>query len=148
MDGVPGGGPQRGGAPRREGRGLLEHRRRFLESWVFRTELYGDFERLLKLRGFDPAREALQCRERGIDAEVACAECVRLLRGGHYGSLGIAVPAYPPQSSAVGCLGLSKTLSVEADFSDLPENLGELGSEQRQTGLCNSISARMAAVVQ
>lgn len=119
---------------------------RFLESWIFRTVHYGEFERFLKIRGFDPAQVALHCRERAIDVDVKCSACLRLLRGGHYGSLGISVPAYPPQESVLGCLDLSKTLEMQADFSDLPENLGELGSEQRQTAFCNNINAQFPSM--
>lgn len=117
----------------------------FIEAWVFRTSHYGDFERLLKIRSFKPEKTSLRCRERTVDAEVRCAECIRLLRGGHYGSLGISVPAYPPQDSAVGCLQLSKILDMGAELEvwSSPQSLGELGSEQRQTAFCNSINAQL-----
>jgi len=121
---------------------------RFFESWVFRTSDFGDFERLLKIRQFNPEQVSLQCRERSIDAELRCAECIRLLRGGHYGTLGISVAAYPPQKSAVGCLQLSKTLEVEAEATvwGSPMSMGELGMEQRQTAFCNSVNAQFAKV--
>lgn len=120
----------------------------FVEVWVLRTADYGDFERLLKLRSYDPSRVSLNCRVRSIDAEVSCNECIRLLRGGHYGTLGIVVPAYPPQRSAVGCLQLSKTLEVEAKFESWgsPVSLGELGNEQRQSAFCNSVNVQMTRV--
>ena len=35
-------------------------------------------------------------------------DCVRLLHGGFYGHMGVAVPAHPPQASVLGCLKLSK----------------------------------------
>jgi len=117
---------------------------RFAETWVFRTTHYGDFERLLKLRSFNPTGTSLSCRPRGIDAELRCADCVRLLRGGYYGSLGISVAAYPPQPSALGCLQLSKTLDMVAEPTSWgsPMSVGELGYEQRQTAFCNSMNAR------
>lgn len=73
-----------------------------LETWVFRTVDYGDFEHFLKIRGFqnEGQQASLNCRERQIDAEITCSECVRLLRGGYYGHLGVSVPAYPPQKEA------------------------------------------------
>ena len=75
-----------------------------VETWIFRTSDYGDFEGLLKIRGFQNEGEqsSLNCRERQIDAEIKCSECVRLLRGGYYGHLGVSVPAYPPQPEVPG----------------------------------------------
>jgi hypothetical protein len=46
----------------------------------------------------------------------------------------------------MGCLGLSKTLEVEATFDNLEIALGELGNEQRQSAFCNSIKARFETV--
>eukprot|EP00971_Amphidinium_carterae_P248288 4929273-Amphidinium_carterae.1 len=49
-----------------------------VETWVFRTQDFGDFTRFLKLRGFElEGQEAtLTCRERSIDAEVAIVEVI------------------------------------------------------------------------
>lgn len=118
---------------------------RSIEIWVFRTTDLGDFERLLKIRSYNPTRTRLHCRERSIDADMHCNECMRLLRGGHYGSLGISVPAYPPETTAVGCLQLSKMLDVDANFESWgsPVALGELGDKQKQSAFCNSVKASL-----
>jgi len=115
---------------------------------VFRTENYGEFERLLKLRGFrnEGSVGELTCRERSIDAEIRCAECVRLLRGGYYGSLGVAVPAYPPQSEAVGCLNLTKLIDMEPPTTEQDDSGDWCGDQGRQTGMCNSVNARFDKV--
>eukprot|EP00403_Amphidinium_massartii_P036853 CAMPEP_0178439990 /NCGR_PEP_ID=MMETSP0689_2-20121128/36495_1 /TAXON_ID=160604 /ORGANISM="Amphidinium massartii, Strain CS-259" /LENGTH=193 /DNA_ID=CAMNT_0020062645 /DNA_START=41 /DNA_END=619 /DNA_ORIENTATION=- len=91
-----------------------------VETWVFRTTDYEDFERLLKLRGFqlEGQQATLTCRERTVDPEVTCSECVRLLRGGYYGALGVSVPAFPPQREAVGCLQLSKMIDMPAPTTE------------------------------
>lgn len=89
-----------------------------LETWIFRTSDYGDFEHLLKIRGFQNEGEqsSLNCRERQIDAEIKCSECVRLLRGGYYGHLGVSVPAYPPQPEVPGLDDLPKKGSCRETF--------------------------------
>lgn len=117
-----------------------------VETWVFRTEHYGDFERFLKIRGFEnTGQEAtLTCRERQVDPEVRCAECMRLLRGGYYSSVGVAVQAYPPQKEAVGCLSLSKLIEMEWSGGD--DAGGWDGGEPRQTAFCNSVNARFESV--
>eukprot|EP00929_Paragymnodinium_shiwhaense_P053452 TRINITY_DN26746_c0_g1_i1.p1 TRINITY_DN26746_c0_g1~~TRINITY_DN26746_c0_g1_i1.p1 ORF type:complete len:254 (-),score=47.60 TRINITY_DN26746_c0_g1_i1:256-975(-) len=119
-----------------------------VETWVFRSQDYGDFERLLKLRGFknEGSQGELTCRERAIDAEIRCAECVRLLRGGYYGSLGVAVPAYPPQSGAVGCLALSKLIDMPPPDTEQDDSGDWDGDEGRQTAMCNSVNARFDKV--
>mmetsp|Transcript_90452 Transcript_90452/g.242573 ORF Transcript_90452/g.242573 Transcript_90452/m.242573 type:complete len:178 (+) Transcript_90452:59-592(+) len=115
-----------------------------VETWVFRTSDFGDFERLLKLRGgtFVGSGHAVRCRERQVDEQMRCAECVRLLRGGFYGSLGVSVPAYPPQPEALGCLALSKLIDMPAPATHEDDSGDWDGDEGRQTAFCNSVNAR------
>jgi len=119
-----------------------------VETWVFRTSDYGDFERLLKLRGFQLVGQAatLTCRERQIDPDVVCAECVRLIRGGYYGNLGVSVPAYPPQKEALGCLALSKEMDMPAPSTEEDDSGDWDGDHGRQTAFCNSVNARFDKV--
>lgn len=119
-----------------------------VETWIFQTDHYGDFERLLKLRGFQNEGQVatLTCRERQLDADMLCAECVRLLRGGHYGALGISVPAYPPQREAIGCLALSKLLDMPAPSTEEDDSGDWDGDQGRQTAFCNSVNARFSKV--
>jgi len=104
------------------------------EVWVFRKQDYEEFQRLVGLRlsyrkpgpeshhgqadtrpaqfgeaRRDEAMAAVQvtCRDRSVDAELVCAECIRVFSGGVYKDAGIAVPAYPGQPNVVGCLALS-----------------------------------------
>ncbi|CAJ1430812.1 unnamed protein product [Effrenium voratum] len=115
-----------------------------METWVFRTQDYGDFEDFLKLRGFqNEGQEAsLTCRERTTDPEIRCSECVRLLKGGFYGHLGVSVPAYPPQGEAMGCLGLSKVIDMPAPATEEDDSGDWDGAEGRQTAFCNSVNVR------
>lgn len=119
-----------------------------VETWVLRTTDYGAFERLLKLRGFTMVGQlaTLTCRERSVDAEVRCAECVRLLSGGFYGNLGVSVPAYPPQSDGVGCLALSKLIEMPPPKGEEDDSGDWDGSQGRQTAFCNSVNARFDSV--
>ena len=116
-----------------------------LETWVFRTTDYGDFEHFLKIRGFQNVGQqaSLSCRERQIDPEIRCSECVRLLRGGFYGHLGVSVPAYPPQSDAFGCLALSRLIDMPAPATTEDDSGDWDGDEGRQTAFCNSVNVRM-----
>eukprot|EP00439_Symbiodinium_sp_Y106_P076737 s905_g15.t2 len=41
-----------------------------------------------------------------VDPQVRCSECVRLLRGGYYGHLGVCVPAYPPRQETIAETGM------------------------------------------
>ncbi|CAK9003670.1 unnamed protein product [Durusdinium trenchii] len=90
------------------------------EVWVLRRPHINFFRRLLTLRGFwaHSSSSQLKCRERSIDAEMNCVDCVRLLHGGFYGHMGVAVPAHPKQEKVMGCLQLSKVLNVEANPAD------------------------------
>mmetsp|Transcript_60374 Transcript_60374/g.141112 ORF Transcript_60374/g.141112 Transcript_60374/m.141112 type:complete len:212 (+) Transcript_60374:226-861(+) len=118
------------------------------ETWVLRTEDLGDFQRLLKIRGFENTGESssLSCRQRQVDAEIRCSECVRLLRGGYYGHLGVSVPAYPPQQDAVGCLMLSKTIDMPAPATEEDDSGDWDGDQGRQTAFCNSVNVRLDKV--
>lgn len=115
-----------------------------VETWVFRTSDYGDFESLLKLRGGTKAvsKHTLSCRERQVDEQMRCAQCVRLLRGGLYGNLGVSVQAYPPQPEAVGCLALSKLIEMDSPSTEEDDSGDWDGSEGRQTAFCNTVNAR------
>mmetsp|Transcript_51710 Transcript_51710/g.93177 ORF Transcript_51710/g.93177 Transcript_51710/m.93177 type:complete len:215 (-) Transcript_51710:60-704(-) len=119
-----------------------------VETWVFRTTDYTFFLRLLKLRGFQNQgqKATLNCRERHVDAEVPCAECVRLLQGGFYGNLGVAVPAYPPQPEAVGCMALSKLIDMPSPSTEEDDSGDWDGDQGRQTAFCNSVNARFERV--
>ncbi|CAK9100536.1 unnamed protein product [Durusdinium trenchii] len=119
-----------------------------LETWIFRTTDYGDFQHFLKIRGFqnEGQQASLSCRERQIDPEIKCSECVRLLRGGYYGHLGVSVPAYPPQSDALGCLALSKLIDMPAPSTTEDDSGDWDGDEGRQTAFCNSVNVRMEQV--
>ena len=123
-----------------EGQGQLR-----LETWLFRTADYGDFEHFLKIRGFqnEGQQASLSCRERQIDPEMRCSECIRLLRGGYYGHLGVSVPAYPPQPEALGCLALSKLIDMPAPSTTEDDSGDWDGDEGRQTAFCNSVNVRM-----
>ena len=115
-----------------------------VETWVFRTKDLGDFHRHLRLRGFHNNGEmaSLSCRERRVDAEIRCSQCVRLLCGGYYGHLGVCVPAYPPQGDAVGCLALSKTIDMPAPATEEDDSGDWDGDQGRQSAFCNSVNVR------
>ncbi|CAE6971419.1 Smyd3 [Symbiodinium sp. CCMP2592] len=119
-----------------------------IETWVFRTADFGDFQRHLKIRGFENAGEtaSLSCRERQVDPEVRCSECVRLLRGGYYGHLGVCVPAYPPRQDAIGCLALSRTIDMPAPATEEDDSGDWDGDQGRQTAFCNSVNVRFDKV--
>ena len=86
-----------------------EHKKH-AEVWILRRGHINFFRRFLTLRGFYAwsSTSQLKCRERRMDSEMRCVDCVRLLHGGFYGHMGVAVPAHPPQRAVLGCLGLSK----------------------------------------
>jgi len=139
-----------------------------VETWVFRRIDYNFFQQFLKLRGFQHPDQlaTVQCRNRQIDAEIKCAQCIRLLQGGCYGNEGVSVPAYPPQKDAVGCLATSKLLTAPAPSTDdlkfgfaglrqrysngtskKKEDLGDWDGDQgRQTAFCNSVNARFESM--
>jgi len=127
------------------------------EVWVFRTGDFEDFQRLIGLRlSYKPkevggqrfgadrraAAEAstkVLCRERSIDPQLVCAECIRVFTGGAYKDKAIAVPAYPSQPFVLGCLGLSVGNQTEA----VPE---DPACPLRQTAFCNTVNARFSSV--
>ena len=102
------------------------------EVWLFRSDTSSGFEKFLKHRHFNLADTAT-CRSISPDSSIQCLECTRVIFGGVYGSLGVLVPAYPPEGQAVGCL--SRNRIVEADFDD-DDNYD--GNPTREVALCNS----------
>lgn len=125
------------------------------ETWVFRMEHADEFARLLQVRSSEvepgppgggagggdggawrqcPIAAAVQCRPRGEEGGITCAECVRLLRGGPYPEWGILAPAFPPERNITKCL---------AQTRELPPGM-ELGTPQ-QVAFCNSVSVRFPA---
>lgn len=119
-----------------------------VETWILRATDFVHFERFLKIRGFQNVGQlaTMTCRERNIDPEMRCAECVRVLRGGLYGSLGVAVAAYPPQPDAIGCLALSKLIDMPPPGTEEDDSGDWDGDQGRQTAFCNSVNARFANV--
>eukprot|EP00929_Paragymnodinium_shiwhaense_P084785 TRINITY_DN45375_c0_g1_i1.p1 TRINITY_DN45375_c0_g1~~TRINITY_DN45375_c0_g1_i1.p1 ORF type:complete len:241 (-),score=27.54 TRINITY_DN45375_c0_g1_i1:119-841(-) len=116
------------------------------EVWMLRKKEFGYFRRLLYSRRFDPMAGSgeLKCRERSVDSEARCAECMRFLHGGFYGFRGVSVPAYPPPANALGCLQLSKPLEQSEDdhASDMTSGSWD-ASPQYQAAFCNTINARI-----
>eukprot|EP00933_Yihiella_yeosuensis_P073111 TRINITY_DN81690_c0_g1_i1.p1 TRINITY_DN81690_c0_g1~~TRINITY_DN81690_c0_g1_i1.p1 ORF type:complete len:268 (-),score=52.58 TRINITY_DN81690_c0_g1_i1:122-925(-) len=139
------------------------------EVWVFRKRDYDEFQRLIGLRlsyrrpnpskspqdeapiRFGEARreEAMEstkvtCRERKIDPDLVCSECVRVFTGGVYRDAGISVPAHPPAPAVLDCLALSVgETKTDADSSTNPQN------QQwplKQTAFCNYVNARFSTV--
>mmetsp|Transcript_76951 Transcript_76951/g.220377 ORF Transcript_76951/g.220377 Transcript_76951/m.220377 type:complete len:265 (-) Transcript_76951:61-855(-) len=125
------------------------------EVWVFRKRTRGEFERLMHMRingGYPPGGEgqdrpvdysaagiSVACRERAVDADLTCAECVRVLTGGAYGNGGISVPAYPPKPNILDCLDLSRSIAVEQGKR---ENGSPLITQLTETAFCNSVRLR------
>lgn len=103
-----------------------------VEVWVFRSDTVSGFEKFLQHRHFDPGNEKATCRSISPDSSIQCLECTRVIFGGVYGSIGVVVPTYPPESQAVGCL--SRNRIVEADFDD--DNYD--GNPTREVALCKS----------
>mmetsp|Transcript_64072 Transcript_64072/g.152807 ORF Transcript_64072/g.152807 Transcript_64072/m.152807 type:complete len:267 (-) Transcript_64072:156-956(-) len=124
------------------------------EVWVFRQLHNAEFQRLLHLRltrGYPPGSSEVMdrpidfseydvevgCRERAIDPDLLCAQCVRILTGGAYGNGGISVPAYPPKKNIMECLEMSRIQEVvqgqREDGSPLKTRLSE-------TAFCNSVN--------
>mmetsp|Transcript_62349 Transcript_62349/g.115725 ORF Transcript_62349/g.115725 Transcript_62349/m.115725 type:complete len:257 (-) Transcript_62349:147-917(-) len=148
-------------APRQQSRGkawtecLLEHQDgQAAEVWVFRQRHNAEFQRLLHLRltrGYPPGggdacdrpvnftqyNVEVGCRDRSIDPDLLCAQCVRVLTGGAYGNGGISVPTYPPKKSILECLESSRVSEVvqgqREDGSPLITRLSE-------TAFCNSVN--------
>mmetsp|Transcript_102026 Transcript_102026/g.288064 ORF Transcript_102026/g.288064 Transcript_102026/m.288064 type:complete len:272 (-) Transcript_102026:101-916(-) len=127
------------------------------EVWVFRKTDFEEFQRLIGLRlrycpaelegpsRFGAARRAqaeaetnVICRDRTVDPELMCAECVRVFTGGAYNDKAISVPAFPSQPSVLGCLALSGGSEAEQVVNDDPLN------PLRQTAFCNTVNARFA----
>lgn len=113
-----------------------------VEVWLFRSDTVSGFEKFLQHRHFDPANEDATCRSISPDSSIQCLECIRIIFGGVYGSIGIIVPTYPPESQAVGCL--SRNRVVEADFDD-DDNYD--GNPTREVALCNSHRGRLDSAV-
>eukprot|EP00913_Durusdinium_trenchii_P012805 g12023.t1 len=118
------------------------------EVWVLRRPHINFFRRLLTLRGFwaHSSSSQLKCRERSIDAEMNCVDCVRLLHGGFYGHMGVAVPAHPKQEKVMGCLQLSKVLNVEANPADDQTNGAWDSAPTSQYAFCNTLSVNYNAI--
>lgn len=112
------------------------------EVWVFRRAHMGFFRRLLNIRSFQEGSDSVKCRQKRIDAETRCVDCVRLLHGGFYGSVGVSVPAYPMQTEALGCLGLSHFITAPCDPTD-DQTCGSWDARpQQQVAFCSTISVR------
>lgn len=108
-----------------------------VEVWLFRSDTASGFEKFLQHRHFDPGKEKATCRSISPDSSIQCLECTRVIFGGVYGSIGVVVPAYPPEGQAVGCL--SRNRVVEADFED-DDNYD--GNPTCEVALCNSHRGR------
>ncbi|CAJ1450859.1 unnamed protein product [Effrenium voratum] len=98
------------------------------------------------LRGFHAfsSTSELKCRDRTIDVSMNCVDCVRLLQGGFYGHMGVAVPAHPPQSSVNGCLALSqeRALNVSAHPADDQTSGSWDSARTSQYAFCQQAAAR------
>lgn len=110
------------------------------EVWLFRSDTSSGFEKFLKHRHFDSEDKAT-CRSINPDSSIQCLECTRVIFGGVYGSLGVVVPTYPPETYAAGCL--SRNRIVEADFDD-DDNYD--GNPTREVALCNSHRGHLDSV--
>ena len=104
-----------------------------VEVWLFRSDTSAGFEKFLKHRHFGAGGDTARCRSINPDSSIQCLECTRIIFGGVYGSIGVVVPAYPPESHAIGCL--SRNRIVEADFDD-DDNYD--GNPTQEVALCNS----------
>ena len=113
-----------------------------VEVWLFRSDTISGFEKFLQHRHFDPGNENATCRSISPDSSIQCLECTRIIFGGAYGAIGVIVPAYPPESQAVGCL--SRNRVVEADFDD-DDNYD--GNPTREVALCNSHRGRLDSAI-
>eukprot|EP00931_Biecheleriopsis_adriatica_P118908 TRINITY_DN94213_c0_g1_i1.p1 TRINITY_DN94213_c0_g1~~TRINITY_DN94213_c0_g1_i1.p1 ORF type:complete len:233 (-),score=41.87 TRINITY_DN94213_c0_g1_i1:221-919(-) len=128
------------------------------EVWVFRKGDFEEFQRLIGLRltyrsdeiegplRFGAARREqaeagtkVSCRDRSVDPELVCAECIRVFTGGAYKDKAISVPAFPDQPTVMGCLALSVGNSTDV-VDDDPSN------PLRQTAFCNTVNARFSTV--
>lgn len=125
-----------------------ESDKKHAEVWVLRRPHIIFFRRLLMLRGFHAhsSTSQLKCRERTVDAEMTCVDCVRLLHGGFYGHMGVAVPAHPQQDKVMGCLQLYKVLNVTADPNDDQTNGAWDASPTTQYPFCNTLSVNYATL--
>jgi len=131
------------------------------EVWVFRKRDYSEFQRLIGLRlsyrrprdqqenipvkyGQARREEAMAgtkvtCRDRSVDPDLVCAECVRVFTGGAYEDRGISVPAYPPQRDVMNCLALSVGEDNEVA-------VGKDEAPLRQTAFCNYVNVRFQTI--
>mmetsp|Transcript_162194 Transcript_162194/g.520163 ORF Transcript_162194/g.520163 Transcript_162194/m.520163 type:complete len:285 (+) Transcript_162194:89-943(+) len=140
------------------------------EVWVFRKKDYEEFQRLIGLRlsyrpaapggasaeqsaasRFGAARRAeamagtqVTCRDRSMDPEIQCAQCVRVFTGGAYKDKAISVPAFPAQPLVLGCLALS--LGEEGGIGAPEGAMSAADWPLRQTAFCNSVNARFSTV--
>ncbi|CAJ1419889.1 unnamed protein product [Effrenium voratum] len=129
---------------------LIQHehkadtQKKHAEVWVLRRRHFNFFRRLLMLRGFHAfsSTSELKCRDRTIDVSMNCVDCVRLLQGGFYGHMGVAVPAHPPQSSVNGCLALSQALNVSAHPADDQTSGSWDSARTSQYAFCQQAAAR------
>ena len=112
-----------------------------VEVWLFRSDTSAGFEKFLKHRQFGEGGDAATCRSINPDSSIQCLECTRIIFGGVYGSIGVVVPAYPPEDHATGCL--SRNRIVEADFED-DDNYD--GNPTQEVALCNSHRGQLDAV--
>lgn len=126
------------------------------EVWVFKKRDYSEFQRLIGLRlsyqssgeganrfGAERREQAMEgtkvtCRDRSIDSELICAECIRVFTGGAYQDKAISVPAFPSQPNVLGCLALS----VRTDTGAVPT---DPTCPLMQTSFCNTVNARFLA---
>mmetsp|Transcript_60699 Transcript_60699/g.113435 ORF Transcript_60699/g.113435 Transcript_60699/m.113435 type:complete len:215 (+) Transcript_60699:109-753(+) len=111
-----------------------------MEVWLFRSDTSAGFEKFLQHRHFG-SEDAATCRSINPDSSIQCLECTRVIFGGVYGSIGVVVPAYPPENQATGCL--SRNRVVEADFDD-DDNYD--GNPTREVALCNTHRGQLDSV--
>mmetsp|Transcript_58403 Transcript_58403/g.107804 ORF Transcript_58403/g.107804 Transcript_58403/m.107804 type:complete len:235 (+) Transcript_58403:69-773(+) len=125
---------------------------RNFENWVFRKEHSQDYDAFLSVRNLEPAgilpgrfdsqkralAASVDCRERSVDTELRCAQCIRLVIGGPYGARGVAVGAFPPQPEVLGCLEQSKLLPVTQPRAG--ERWDGNQEVPRQTAFCNTVN--------
>lgn len=109
-------------------------RTQHFETWLFRTDAGTGFDKFLKHRHFGRSDgDSVSCRDHPPDATISCLECVRVVFGGVYGSIGVIVPAYPTEAMATGCISRSRIVEVDYDDDDNYD-----GNPTREVALCNS----------
>mmetsp|Transcript_74101 Transcript_74101/g.176516 ORF Transcript_74101/g.176516 Transcript_74101/m.176516 type:complete len:250 (-) Transcript_74101:90-839(-) len=116
-----------------------------MEAWVFGKDDTQFFQKLLKIRNIDSQAisASMHCRPKSADSDSVCQECVRLMTGGFYGTLGVAVLAHPSQSEATGCLALTQAIDAPSEqWEDMTDGSWD-GNTQRQTAFCNTLRASL-----